>query len=744
MDLSIYTDRAAKVVKHALELAGNMGHRYFTPEHIMYALLQDKGFAENFKLSGGNIDIMERELTDFFFDNISRGRKGCEIEYTEDVKRVFERAETQAYTSGRGQVEVEYLFSAILSLEESYAVYFLLKQNVDLLSLIGALSRQTVRENAGEQYCMSGVPHEEAAKEADREWQKYVECLNDTCMDKNPLIGREKELERTIQILCRMNKNNVMHVGEPGVGKTAIVYGLARMIEEEKVPDEIKDAKIYMADMGTMVAGTKYRGDFEKRFKEIMDGISGDDNPVVYIDEIHNIVGAGATGDGNLDMSNLLKPYLADGKIRFIGATTYEEYRKYITKNKSLMRRFGKVDISEPSISETVHILEGLRERYEAFHGVKYKDGVFEYAAELSAKFINERFLPDKAIDLIDEAGAYRKLHPAGKKTEYVDKKLIDDMLAITCNIPKRRVEQDDIKQLASLEKNMKKVVYGQDEAIIQVCNAIKFSKAGLNEDNKPVAGFLFAGPTGVGKTETAKALADELGVSLVRFDMSEYAEKHTVAKLIGSPTGYVGYEDGGLLTDEIRKHPYSVLLLDEIEKAHPDIFNVLLQVLDYATLTDNQGRKADFRNVVIIMTSNAGATGVGKMSVGFGGTLKDESAITDAVKELFKPEFRNRLSGMIVFHGMDDDMAYKIAVKKTGKLVDKMARKGVELGINKAAIRWIKDKGITKEYGAREIDRVIDKELKPMLVEALLFGKLKNGGKCSVTVRDDKLALSC
>lgn len=743
MDLSIYTDRAKKVVKNAVSLAASKGHRYIMPEHLMYRISEDIVFAENFEKYGGNVETLRKELEVFLDENAGHGGQKYGMEETQDLHRVFERAEEQAYSTGREKVELDYLFAAILSLEESYAVYFILKQDVDLLQLLGDLSRENIRNDVGE-YADSEVAHEKTIANQENVWKKYVECLNDTCMEKNPLIGREKEIERTIQILCRFNKNNVMHIGEPGVGKTAIVYGIAKMIVEDKVSKELKDAKIYMLDTGTMLAGTQYRGEFEKRLKMIMDGLAQTDQPIVYIDEIHSIVGAGATGNSGLDMSNMLKPYLSDGKIRFIGATTYEEYRKYVTKNKSLMRRFGVVDVAEPTVHETVKILEGLKERYENFHEVKYKDGVFEYAVELSKKFINERFLPDKAIDLIDEAGAFRKLHPSGKKTQYVDKNLIDDVLAATCNIPKQRVEQNDIKQLANLEKNIKKVIYGQDEAIVQVCNAIKFSKSGLNEENKPIASFLFAGSTGVGKTELAKVLASELGVHLVRFDMSEYSEKHTVAKLIGSPTGYVGYEDGGLLTDQIRKHPHSVLLLDEIEKAHSDIYNILLQVMDYATLTDNQGRKADFRNVIIIMTSNAGATEMSKMNVGFGASAKGENSVNDAVKELFNPEFRNRLSSTILFHSMDDDMAMDIAAKKIKYLVDKMSKNGVELNINKAAVKWLKNKGVSAEFGAREMDRVIDRELKPLLVDNLLFGKLKNGGKCTVTVKGDKLLLLC
>jgi ATP-dependent Clp protease ATP-binding subunit ClpA len=473
-----------------------------------------------------------------------------------------------------------------------------------------------------------------------------------------------------------------------------------------------------------------------------MNGLMQEEKPIVYIDEIHNIAGAGATSESSFDMSNMLKPYLAQGHIRFIGATTFAEYKKSIGKSRSLVRRFQTVNVDEPSKEDAVKILQGLGERYEAFHGVSYADDVFEYAVEVSSKFMNERFLPDKAIDLIDEAGAYRKLNPT--EDNVVDKALIDEVLSKICNIPKQTVERDELNRLAELEGSIKKRVFGQNEAVANITNAVKFSKAGLNEENKPIASFLFVGPTGVGKTETAKALADELGVKLIRFDMSEYAEKHTVAKLIGSPAGYVGYEEGGLLTDAIRKTPYSVLLLDEIEKAHSDIYNILLQVMDYATLTDNQGNKADFKNVIIIMTSNAGASEMGKSVIGFGSEVINSDAIDEAVNKTFQPEFRNRLSRIVKFRGMDDEMALDIANKKLGQLADGLVKRNVELTFTENAVQLLKNKGITNRYGARELDRVISAEIKPLLVEELLFGKLKNGGKCSVDAKDSEFVIDC
>ena len=600
------------------------------------------------------------------------------------------------------------------------------------------------------------------------EWQLYAPCMNDTADDANPLIGREDEIERTIQILCRKDKNNPLHIGEPGVGKTAITYGLVKLINEGKVPAHLKGAKVYALDIAGMVAGTQYRGDFEKRFKMVLGEIEKQDKPIVYLDEIHNILGAGAVGEGSFDAANMLKSYLSGGHIRFIGATTFEEYKKHFEKSKSLVRRFQNVEIKEPSIDETVEILEGLKAKYEEFHGVKYADGVLRYAVEMSAKHINERFLPDKAIDLIDEAGAYRKLHllakdqkdsVSGKKNtrrknkdeksvndhledwqRTVDKDVINTVLTKICRVPIETVETEEVDGLSTLEQRMKSKVFGQDEAIAQVVNAVKFSKAGLLEDNKPLASLLFVGPTGVGKTEVARTLAEELGVKLVRFDMSEYEEKHAVAKLIGSPAGYVGYEEGGQLTEAIRKNPSSVLLLDEIEKAHSDIYNVLLQVMDYATLTDNQGRKADFRNVVVIMTSNAGANRLGKTSIGFSSESLNESVITEEVKRTFQPEFRNRLNRIVVFNSMDDDMASRVIDKKLAELADMLKKKNIMLTVDDKAKAYIKSKGVSQEFGAREIDRIIRNEVKPLFVDEILFGKLKDGGNIKLTANDKEL----
>lgn len=583
---------------------------------------------------------------------------------------------------------------------------------------------------------------EDAEEERESVLLQYAVCINDEVKNSCPLIGREAELERTMQVLCRRQKNNPLHVGEPGVGKTAITYGLAARINEGRVPEKLKNARIYGIDLGSMLAGTQFRGDFEKRLKAVMEELKEEENPILYIDEIHNLVGAGAVNGGSMDASNLLKPYLTDGKLKFIGATTYEEYKKYFSKDKSLVRRFQNIDIKEPTVEETVEILNGLKPYYEKFHHVRYQKGTMEHAASLSEQYINERYLPDKAIDLIDEAGAYLELHPKNKKIQVVDKKLVEEVLAKICRIPKQTVETEERQKLARLERELKGRVFGQEAAVDQLTNAIKLSKAGLSEENKPVGSLLFVGPTGVGKTELAKSVAEVLGIRLVRFDMSEYAEKHTVAKLIGSPAGYVGYEEGGLLTEAIRKNPHCVLLLDEIEKAHSDIYNILLQIMDYATLTDNQGRKADFRSVILIMTSNAGAEKADRASIGFGGRQLNEEGITDEVKRVFRPEFRNRLDRIIIFRPLDAAMADRIVGKEFGNLARKAAEKNVELTLSRACRKYLAAKGVSREYGAREIKRIIGQEIKPLLVDEMLFGRLKKGGSCEVDYDGDQVIL--
>ena len=544
------------------------------------------------------------------------------------------------------------------------------------------------------------------------------------------------------RFLCRKEKNNPLHVGEPGVGKTSLAYGLAARIEAREVPERLLDCRIYELDLGTLLAGTQYRGDFEKRLKTIMEGVRNEGRAIIYIDEIHNLIGAGRTGDGSMDASNMLKPYLESGDIRFIGSTTYEEYNRYFARSKGLVRRFQQIDIHEPSIEETIHIVEGLKEKYEEFHGVTYQPDVIPYAVKASVRYISDRFLPDKAIDLVDEAGAYREIHPIPSGEQIVDKTLITDVLARICKVDALAMKEEDTTSLETLHARISAKIYGQEEAVRQVVEAVQMSKAGLLDENKPLASLLFVGPTGVGKTEVAKVLASELGISLQRFDMSEYTEKHTVAKLIGSPAGYVGYEDGGLLTDAIRKTPNCVLLLDEIEKAHPDVFNILLQVMDYAVLTDNKGRKADCRHVVLIMTSNAGAQFARQASIGFSSQITAGEAMLKQVKKTFKPEFINRLSATVVFHDMSRKMASLILDKKLGELSSKLASRQIEMGLSPEARNWLLQRGFLPEYGAREMDRVIASHLKPLLMREILFGSLKSGGKTCIQVDKDQLVL--
>ena len=574
------------------------------------------------------------------------------------------------------------------------------------------------------------------------DWHKLVTCISDKVDQHNPLIGREKELDRTIQVLCRAEKNNPLHVGEPGVGKTALVFGLAKLINENQVPDRLKGARIYGMDIGQMLAGSQYRGDFEKRIKMVMDGAAKEGNVIIYIDEIHNMIGAGRGSDGGPDASNMLKQYLEAGDIRFIGSTTYEEYNRYMAKSKGIVRRFQQIDIKEPSVDEAIKILEGLQHKYNIYHGVTYRKDALEYAVRASDKYISNRFLPDKAIDLMDEAGAYLEVHPANRQRSYVTKAVIQQILTKVCKIDAAAIKDEDNSALASLRQRMLDKIYGQDTAVDKVVEAVMMAKAGLIDDDKPMASLLFVGPTGVGKTEVARVLARELGIELVRFDMSEYTEKHAVAKLIGSPAGYVGYEDGGQLTDAIRKTPNCVLLLDEIEKAHSDIYNILLQVMDYARLTDNKGQKADFRNVILIMTSNAGAQYASQANIGFAGNVSRGQAMLAQVKKTFRPEFINRLSDTVVFHDMDRHMAELILDKKLAQLADKLSAKGVSIELTPQAREHLLKWGFTKEYGAREMDRVIGNRLKPVLMKALLFGKLKKGGKAVVKLEGKELVV--
>ncbi|MCI6582414.1 MAG: AAA family ATPase [Oscillospiraceae bacterium] len=735
-----FSEEAMVILRDAIEYVRENNFEYVTPEIILLIIAADSTFAAAFEECGGDTEVLCEniyEYTEKYIDKVS----DTDAELSSEAKRLLNLAGHSAYNSGCSEVCIRHLVHALWNLKNSYAVYFIEQQGVEKAELLRAFISKEEETSPDEN---NNIDDEtDSVSCAGESWELYAPCLNDTLIDANPLIGREAELDRTIQILCRKDKNNPLHIGEPGVGKTAITCGLVQLIREDRVPEPIQGAKVFSLDLGSMLAGTQYRGDFEKRLKNVLSRISREEKPVVYIDEIHNIAGAGAVGESSFDASNLLKPYLADGHIRFIGATTFEEYRKYFEKNRSLARRFQNVEIKEPSEDEAVKILEGLKPKYESFHGVKFSKGVIEYAVQMSIRHIHERFLPDKAIDLIDEAGAYRKLHPTDKKTQTVDRKVINEVLTTICRVPVESVKTDDISGLSGLDMRLKKKIFGQDEAVNQVVNAVKFSKAGLLEENKPLASLLFVGPTGVGKTEIARSLAEELGVKLIRFDMSEYGEKHAVAKLIGAPAGYVGYEEGGLLTEAIRRTPSAVLLLDEIEKAHTDIYNVLLQVMDYATLTDNQGRKADFRNVIIIMTSNAGANRIGKNSIGFRSTSLDGGVIMEAVKQTFQPEFRNRLNKIVVFNSMDDKMASRVVDKKINELSAQLISRKIIFTADQNARELVRKRGISQEFGAREVDRVIRNDIKPLFVDEILFGRLKKGGNLTLKAENDKFVYS-
>lgn len=735
-----FSEEAMVILRDAIEYVRENNFEYVTPEIILLIIAADSTFAAAFEECGGDTEVLCEniyEYTEKYIDKVS----DTDAELSSEAKRLLNLAGHSAYNSGCSEVCVRHLVHALWNLKNSYAVYFIEQQGVEKAELLRAFI-STEEETSPDEN--NNIDDEtDSVSCAGESWELYAPCLNDTLIDANPLIGREAELDRTIQILCRKDKNNPLHIGEPGVGKTAITCGLVQLIREDRVPEPIQGAKVFSLDLGSMLAGTQYRGDFEKRLKNVLSRISREEKPVVYIDEIHNIAGAGAVGESSFDASNLLKPYLADGHIRFIGATTFEEYRKYFEKNRSLARRFQNVEIKEPSEDEAVKILEGLKPKYESFHGVKFSKGVIEYAVQMSIRHIHERFLPDKAIDLIDEAGAYRKLHPTDKKTQTVDRKVINEVLTTICRVPVESVKTDDVSGLSGLDMRLKKKIFGQDEAVNQVVNAVKFSKAGLLEENKPLASLLFVGPTGVGKTEIARSLAEELGVKLIRFDMSEYGEKHAVAKLIGAPAGYVGYEEGGLLTEAIRRTPSAVLLLDEIEKAHTDIYNVLLQVMDYATLTDNQGRKADFRNVIIIMTSNAGANRIGKNSIGFRSTSLDGGVIMEAVKQTFQPEFRNRLNKIVVFNSMDDKMASRVVDKKINELSAQLISRKIIFTADQNARELVRKRGISQEFGAREVDRVIRNDIKPLFVDEILFGRLKKGGNLTLKAENDEFVIS-
>ena len=704
------------------------------PEHLLSVLIEDDNFYAALNIFYSPQTLAER--VEEFLRQVDPVPEGIEYgpEVSAQMGMVIESAVQDVALSSAEFIDTPHLVRGILKLEDSWAAYLLKdclygKETNFMSQLINCCDFEDKLHDDAE------------GNEGKAAWRRLVTCMNEHYTRYNPLVGRERELKRTMQVLCRRDKNNPLHVGEPGVGKTALVWGLTRLIEEDKVPKRLRGSRIYQLDMGTLLAGSQYRGDLENRIKQIMDGIQEESgNNIVYIDEIHTLVGAGATGEGAMDASNMLKPYLESGTIRFIGSTTYEEYNRYFSRSKGLIRRFQQIDILEPTVEEAKTIIRQLKPRYEEFHGVKYTDEAVTFAVEASAKHVNDRFLPDKAIDLIDEAGAAMEMDD---NVRIVGKREIAEVLSKTCKVDAlSEAEDEDYRQLESLAARMLSQIYGQDEAIRQVVESVQMSRAGLLDDNKPLASLLFVGPTGVGKTEVARVLSKELAIALIRFDMSEYTEKHAVAKLIGSPAGYVGYEDGGLLTDAIRKNPNCVLLLDEIEKAHEDIYNILLQVMDYARLTDNKGRHADFRNVVLIMTSNAGAQFASQASVGFNGNVSRGDAMMKQVRKTFKPEFLNRLSGAVVFRDMDKQMATLILQKKLRELESKLQTRQVTMELSPDAFEYILKEGFTTEYGAREMDRVISQKLKPLLMREILFGSLRQGGNITIGMKDGGLSV--
>jgi len=773
------TERLKRVLEFAQVHETMRRQRYLTPESVLYALCFESYefivLCDHYHVNRLNeFDMPMASIN----EEIVPESKTYQLTMTFQYISMMEAAAQIATRENRDKIDIPDVLHAMLQLEDSIASYTLrkaFKDNNGLVEqIIAAFNDSPIEKQSSysvdidfdnidvdddnnnddkdsdfdfdldDEYAMGLISKSEW--DAKKKWTELVTNINALVDNYPPIIGREQELDRTIQVLCRYTKNNPLHVGEPGVGKTALIYGLARRIREGRVPESLKGATIYQIDMGSLVAGTQYRGDFEERIKKIMEGASQSDNTIIYIDEIHTLIGSGATGGDSLDGANMLKPYLESGKIRFIGATTYKEYNKYFQKSQGMIRRFQKIDVPEPSEEDTIKILKGISDHYAKHHKVRFTNDVLSYAVRMSIRHITDRCLPDKAIDLIDEAGAYCQLHPESLgRSNRVNREIINLTLKRICHLTDEMLSETDNgnEALANLESNIKKKIYGQDTAVQQLVEAIQLAKAGLNEPDKPLASLLFVGPTGVGKTEVCRVLAKELGIELVRFDMSEYTEKHTIAKLIGSPAGYVGYEDGGLLTDAIRKTPNCLLLLDEIEKAHADIYNILLQVMDYACLTDNRGNKANFKNVILVMTSNAGAQHASMASVGFGNNTSRGEGMLQTVKKTFKPEFINRLTGTIVFNDMDRHMAALIFDKKIAELDERLAAKKVKLVVSSQAKDYLLEKGFTTQYGAREMDRVIRQNLTPMLTRSILFGKLKNGGTANIDFDNNTLVLT-
>jgi ATP-dependent Clp protease ATP-binding subunit ClpA len=733
----------------AFHQAREARHEYLTVEHLLLAILDTPRIREILRACGADLAKLKQELKDHIDQSTPRVEEGeeREVQPTLGFQRVLQRAVFHVQSSGKKEVGVANVLVAIFSEKQSHAVFLLNRQHVTRLDIVNYISHglsKIAEEKTDKEEAQADV---ERDPEGGSALEKFTTNLNRLAQEGriDPLIGRKLEVERTIEILCRRRKNNPLYVGEAGVGKTAIAEGLARLIVEGKVPEVLSDCTIYALDMGALIAGTKYRGDFEKRLKGVITELKKQPGAILFIDEIHTVIGAGAASGGVMDASNLIKPVLTNGEIRCIGSTTYQEYRGIFEKDHALARRFQKIDVTEPSVAETVEILMGLKPKFEEHHGITYAVEALKAAAELAARHINERHLPDKAIDVVDEAGARQRLKPVGERESVIEVRHVEDVVARMARIPAKSVSSSDKEILKNLERNLRLVIFGQDRAIEALAAAIKMARSGLGDQRKPVGSFLFAGPTGVGKTEVTRQLAIAMGVEFLRFDMSEYMERHTVSRLIGAPPGYVGFDQGGLLTEAVAKHPHCVLLLDEIEKAHPDVFNLLLQVMDHGTLTDNNGRKADFRHVIIIMTTNAGAQEMARPSIGF--THADNASDgLEAIRRSFTPEFRNRLDAVIQFASLDPVTIERVVDKLVVEVEMQLEQKGVTISLDDAARRWIAEKGYDPKMGARPMARTIQEHIKRPLAEELLFGSLVGGGHVRVSVAADgsKLELDC
>jgi len=736
----------------AFKEARQKRHEFLTVEHLLLALTDNPTAVGVLRACGADLVRLKQELADFVDETtpVLPAGDSRETQPTLGFQRVLQRAILHVQSAGNREVTGANVLVAIFSEQESQSVHVLHRQNITRLDVVNYVAHGISKVPDESEAPQDGAPQANAAEDEDQGQEaaagktpldQFATNLNERARrgQIDPLIGRQQEVNRTIQVLCRRRKNNPLYVGEAGVGKTAIAEGLAKLIVEGEVPDVLRDATIYALDLGSLVAGTKYRGDFEKRLKALLKQLQSKPGAVLFIDEIHTIIGAGSASGGVMDASNLLKPALASGDLKCIGSTTYQEYRGIFEKDRALARRFQKIDVPEPSVEDTYRILRGLKSRFEEHHNVRYVDKALRAAAELASKHINDRRLPDKAIDVIDEAGARTKLFPASRQRKSITVGDIEAVVASMARIPPKRVSTSDMKTLATLESDLKAAIYGQDAAITTLAATIKMARAGLSAEEKPTGSFLFAGPTGVGKTEVTRQLARQLGVELIRFDMSEYMERHTVSRLIGAPPGYVGFDQGGLLTEEVIKHPYSVVLLDEIEKAHPDVFNLLLQVMDHGTLTDNNGRKADFRNVILVMTTNAGAEQMSRPSIGF--SHQDHSTDgMEAIRRMFSPEFRNRLDAIVQFNGLDPRTVRQVVDKFLGELIAQLREKNVTLKLDEGARNWLAEHGYDPKMGARPMDRLIQETIRKPLAEELLFGRLVNGGEVVVREEDGKL----